>query len=85
LLRLDGPHELLDEDAAGWLGLLDGGEARPLEAIAQAVNPRARVTASAARAFTIEIDPTAEPAKEPQSVSLTRLSTVAAWRFRDFG
>jgi hypothetical protein len=85
LLRLDGPHELLDEDAAGWLGLFGGGEARPVEAIAQAVNPRARVTAGAKRAFTIALDPHAEPAKEPQSVSLTRLSTAAAWRFRDFG
>jgi hypothetical protein len=83
-LRLDGPHELLDEDAAGWLGLLGGGDARPVEAIAQAVNPCARVTAAAPRTFRIEVDPKAEPAKEPQSVSLTRLSTVAAWRFRDF-
>ena len=29
LLRLDGPHELLDEDAPGWLGLLGSGEAAP--------------------------------------------------------
>jgi hypothetical protein len=84
-LRLDGPAELLDEDAAGWLGLLGSGEARPVEAIAQAVDPRARVTAAGPRAFSIDLDPQAEPAQEPQAVSLTRLSTVAAWRFRDFG
>ena len=84
LLRLDGPHELLDEDTPGWLGLLGSGEARPIEAIAQAVNPRARVTAPAPCSFVIEVDAEAEPAQEPQSVSLTRLSSVAAWRFRDF-
>jgi hypothetical protein len=83
-LRLDGPAELLDEETAGWLGLLGVGEARPIEAIAQAVNPRARVTAAAPRDYTIALDPAAEPAKEPQSVSVTRFSTVAAWRFRDF-
>ena len=80
----DGPHELLDEDAAGWLGLVGAGEARPIEAIAQAVNPRTRVTSASPRSFTIALDPAAEPAKEPQSVSATRISTVAAWRFRDF-
>ena len=84
LLRLDGPPELLDDDAPGWLGLVGGGEPRPVEAIAQAVNPRARVTTEGKRTFKLALDPGAEPAKEPQSVTLTRLSTAAAWRFRDF-
>jgi hypothetical protein len=83
-LRLSGPPELLDEDTPGWLGLLASGEVRPIEAIALAVNPRASVTAAAPRSFAISVDPQAEPAKEPQSVALTRLSSVAAWRFRDF-
>jgi hypothetical protein len=58
---------------------------RPLEALAQAVEPRARVTASPGASFAIEVDPAAEPAAEPQSATLTRLSTVAAWRFREPG
>jgi hypothetical protein len=84
-LRLGGPPELLAEDTPGWLGLLGSGESLPIEAIAQAVDPRARATAAGPGSFAISVDPQAEPAKEPQSVSLTRLSTAAAWRFRDFG
>jgi hypothetical protein len=83
-LRVDGPRELLDAEAPGWLGLVGAGDARPVEAIAQAVNPRARVVAAGPRAFTIALDPAAEPVQEPPCVSATRISTVAAWRFRDF-
>jgi hypothetical protein len=84
-LRLADPAALLDPDAPGWLGLLASGEARPIEAIAQAVDPRARVAADGRHAWAVEIDPKAEPAAQPQSAQLTRLSTAAAWRFRDFG
>jgi hypothetical protein len=84
-LELSGPRELLDAEAPGWLGLLAAGEPRPIEAIAQAVDPRARVHAGPEHTFAIEVDPGAEPAAQPQSVALTRLSTVAAWRFRDPG
>jgi hypothetical protein len=84
VLRLEAPPDLLNAEAPGWLGLLGAGEGRPLEAIAQAVNPHARLAAAAPGAFTLELDPAAEPVKEPQPVALTRLSTVAAWRFRDF-
>jgi hypothetical protein len=83
-LALSGPRELLDANAPGWLGLLAAGEPRPLEAIAQAVEPRARVTAGPGHAFAIEVDPQAEPAAQPQSATLTKLSTVAGWHFRDF-
>jgi hypothetical protein len=83
-LALSGPPELLDTEAPGWLGLLAAGEPRPIEAIAQAVDPRARVSAGPGHAFAIEVDPAAEPAAEPQSAALTKLSTVAAWRFREF-
>lgn len=83
-LRVDGPDELLDEDAPGWLGLIGAGEPRPIEAIAQAVNPRARVTSAAPRRYVVTLDSAAEPAREPASVTATRISTVAAWRFRDF-
>lgn len=83
-LALEGPRELLDPEAPGWLGLLAAGEPGPLEAIVQALNPHARVTALKPHAYEIEIDANAAPAAPPQSVALTKLSTVAAWRFRDF-
>src|SRR5262245_56856972 len=83
-LRLAGARELLDPEAPGWLGLLASDEPLALEAIAQAVDPKARVAAVSSHAFAIEVDPAAEPVTPPQSVGLTRLSTVAAWRFRDF-
>jgi hypothetical protein len=84
-LQLSGPPALLDPEAPGWLGILAAGDPRPLEAIAQALEPRARVHPAATHAFEIEIDPRTEPASEPQSATLTKLSTVAGWRFRDFG
>jgi hypothetical protein len=83
-LALSGPPALLDPGAPGWLGLLAAGEARPLEAIAQALEPRARLRAEAPHVFAIEVDPEAEPAPQPRSAALTRLSTAAAWRFRRF-
>jgi hypothetical protein len=83
-LVLSGPRELLDANAPGWLGLLAAGEPRPIEAIAQAVEPRARVRAEAPHTFAIEVDPQAEPVAQPQSATLTKLSTVAAWKFREF-
>ena len=60
-LALAGPSALLDPDAPGWLGLLAAGEPRALEAIAQAVDPRARVAPQGKHAFAIEVDPNAEP------------------------
>jgi len=83
-VRVSGPPELLAPDAPGWLGLLASDDARALEAIAQAVEPRARVRVEAPHAFAIEIDAAATPAEVPQSATLTKLSTVAAWRFREF-
>ncbi len=84
-LAFAGPSALLDPDAPGWLGLLAAGEPRALEAIAQAVDPRARVAKQGKHAFRIEVDPHAEPVAKPQPVTLTQLSTAAAFRFRTFG
>jgi hypothetical protein len=83
-LRVAGPPALFAPDAPGWLGLLASDDPRALEAIAQAVDPQARVRLEAPHVFAIEIDPQAAPAEVPQSVALTKLSTAAAWRFRDF-
>jgi hypothetical protein len=83
-LALLGPPALLDPAAPGWLGVLASGDPRPIEAIAQAVDPRARVTAAGPHTFAIEVDPKAAPAEQPQAATLTKLSTVAGWRFREF-
>jgi hypothetical protein len=83
-LTLSGPPALLDAGAPGWLGVLAAGDARPLEAIAQAVDPRARVTPAGPHAFALNVDPKAEPTDQPQAATLTKLSTVAGWHFRPF-
>jgi len=83
-VALDAPPALLDPEAPGWLGLLAAGEKRALEAIARAVEPRARVDAAGAHAFHVDVDPARAPAEPPQSVALTRLSTAASWQFRRF-
>jgi hypothetical protein len=81
-LELSGP--LLDAEAPGWLGILASGDPRPLEAIAQAVDPKARVTSAGPHAFALAVDPKAAPAEQPQAATLTKLSTVAGWHFRKF-
>jgi hypothetical protein len=83
-VSVEGPPDLLDPDAPGWLGLLGAGEPRPIQAIAQAVNPRARVIDAEPWRYAIALDSQAEPAAEPQAVALTRLSTASAFRFRRF-
>jgi hypothetical protein len=84
-VAFDAPPALLDPEAPGWLGLLASGEAGALEAIARAVEPRARVDALGPHAFRVDLDASREPAETPQSVALTRLSTAASWRFHRFG
>ncbi len=63
-----------------------GAEPHPaIEAMVQHVNPRARVRAtdpgSAALAWEVEIDPTAEPAEQPQEFKIAQLSTGLRFRF----
>jgi len=81
-VALDAPPALLDAAAPGWIGLLASGETRALEAIACAVEPRARVEAVGKNEFRVDVDPSRAPAETPQSVTLTRISTAASWRFR---
>ncbi len=83
-VALDAPPALLDPEAPGWLGLLASGQTSALDAIARAIEPRARVEAVGPREFRIDVDPARAPASTPQSVTLTRLSTAASWRFRRF-
>jgi hypothetical protein len=82
-LRLDSPTGLLEGAPPGWLGLFAQDELRPIAAIVHAVEPRAEVTASETHGFSIVVDPTADPVPEPDAVGLTRISTAAAWEFRD--
>ena len=74
-------------DAYSWFVLLaESTEPHPaLDAIVRTVNPRARcrpTRVSGARfAWSVEIDPNAEPAPEPGAVTLAKLSKGATFRF----
>jgi hypothetical protein len=78
--------DLLDPAHPGWLGLVIRGEARGLEAMAGAVEPRARVTDLAVRdgalCADIRVDPAAARLAEPSEAVLVRLSGAASWVFR---
>jgi hypothetical protein len=74
-------------DAYSWFALLaERDEIHPaLDAIVRTVNPRARCRAArrpgARVAWSVEIDPHAEPAPEPPAVALVKLSKGATFRF----
>jgi hypothetical protein len=72
-----------DRPGYSWADVLVDGDATALETIARAINPRARVVASAARAWTIRVDDSTEPAPVAREVTLTNLSTGAAFTFED--
>ena len=74
-------------DAYSWFALLaDGDAAHPaLDAIVRTVNPRARcqrIDSPGARvAWSVTIDPNAEPLEEPAAVGLAKMSKGATFRF----
>jgi hypothetical protein len=71
----------LDEvNGWSWPALLRDDDS-PLEAIAQAVDPRTKVVRTGELAWEITADPSAPPVKEPSSVTLTRFSTGAEFVF----
>jgi hypothetical protein len=73
---------LHEEVAPSWPQLLaDGPE--PLAALAEAVDPRARVTVGGERSWAVVVDPAESPAKERAEVTLTKFSTGAAFAFAD--
>jgi hypothetical protein len=76
---------LLDAANPGWLGLLARGERGGVEAMAQAVEPRARLADVAVRggrvAIEITVDATADPAPEPPEVAFMRISGTSSWVF----
>ncbi len=63
-----------------WPALLRDDD-RPLEAVAQAVDPQARVERTGDLRWDFTSDPSAPPAKEQATVTLTRFSTGADFTF----
>jgi len=79
-----GDCEALHEEVApSWAQLLAGGGQAPLAAIAQAVDPTARVEELGERSWSVVLDPAAPPAKEPSEVTLTKFSTGADFQFAE--
>lgn len=81
----DGPcfHE---RDGLSWFASMGAAPHPALDAIAQSINPRAfsapvEPRAGERLAWTITIDPAAEPARRSPSVELARISTGAAVTF----
>jgi len=66
-----------DGEPEGWLALLLDAEHPGLDAVAAAVNPRARLTSIGRLAWRIEIDPRAEPRAESPFAAAVRVSNVA--------
>src|SRR5262249_10516022 len=61
----------------GWLALLEDRESPGLDAVAAAVNPRARLTPIGPLAWRLEIHPDAEPRAEAPMANAVRVSNVA--------
>jgi hypothetical protein len=82
-----GPCAALDEgDGFTWFSYLGGAGDRALDAIVQAVNPRAACRAvapigSERFAYEVVIDPTARPASEAPEIALAKISTGATVTF----
>lgn len=76
---------LLDPSNPGWLGLLARGERGGVEAMAQAVDRRARVVDASAGSdrvvVEVALDETGPPASEPPEAELVRLSGAVSWVF----
>jgi hypothetical protein len=76
---------LLDPSNPGWLGLLARGERGGIDAMARAVDRRARVgevTVEGDRVvIDVAVDANAAPASEPPEVGLVRLSGAVSWVF----
>jgi hypothetical protein len=76
-----------EEAPQSWFALLSAAPQRALDAMVQAVNPRARCLPAAAPAgarlaWDVVIDPTAAPAPEPAEVALVRLTGAASFTFQ---
>jgi hypothetical protein len=76
---------MLEPANPGWLGLLARGERGGIEAMAQAVEPHARldeVAVGDGRAvIDLAVDAAAQPAPGPPEVAFVRLSGTSSWVF----
>jgi hypothetical protein len=76
---------LLDPGQGGWIGGLARGDARGIEGMVQAIEPRARVAAMNVSADTVAIDVhvdrNAEPVREPDPVAFMRIGMLNSWKF----
>lgn len=76
---------LSEGDCYSWFALLGPQPHRALDAIARTLNQRARCrplqVANARAAWSIMIDPDAEPTPEPPEVALAKFSKGASYRF----
>ena len=83
VVALDDCDGLREGDNMAWPALLavHEGVHPALRAIANAVDPRARVERAGEREWRITIDADAEPQKELAEVTLTRVSTGADFEF----
>jgi hypothetical protein len=75
-----------EADGYTWFTQLGGASDRALDAIVQAVNPRACVVPTAVRAgerfaYDVVIDPNATPAREAPEIGLAKISTGATVEF----
>lgn len=82
---LDSPV-FAEADDYHWFAQLGGASDRALDAIVQAVNPRASVLSTATRAgerfaYDVVIDPNATPAREAPEIGLAKISTGATVEF----
>lgn len=82
----DAPF-LAEGDDFTWLAPTAAGDPATLAALVQGHNPRARVTVVAPTAgeqcaFEITLDPDADPVREPDEASLTKISTGATFPLR---
>jgi hypothetical protein len=77
---------LREEDARSWFALLDEKPNPALDAMVQAVNPRARCVpvkppGRARLAWEVVVEPTVEPAPEPPEVAIVRFSGASRFEF----
>jgi hypothetical protein len=86
-LWLEDCDALREGDGYSWYALLGDAPHPALDAMVQAVNPRARClpatpTRGERLAWEVVVDPSAEPAEIPPEASMVANSTTAAFTFR---
>jgi len=85
-LELHDCPALQEGDRYSWFAGLEAASHPALDAIAGAINPRARCVAVrdpgvARLAWDVDIDPLAEPQDDPPELKLARISRGANWQF----